>query len=121
MIITNFSWGSMEVSIDGQTRIFKDCKLWPGGGHEWNWGETDTHHSPGIQPADIDEVLAQDVEVVVLGCGVFGRLGVTAETEALLREHGISYHIKKTKHAVALFNKLAQDGKRVGGLFHSTC
>ena len=121
MVITEFSWGNMEVSIDGQTRSFKDCKLWPGGGREWNWGETDTHHSPGIQPADLDEVLAQNVEVMVLACGVFGRLGVTAEAKALLREHEIPYHIKKTKQAVALFNQLSQDGKRVGGLFHSTC
>lgn len=121
MTITDLSWGNMEVKIGGEKRNFKDCKLWPGGGREWNWDETGTHHSPGIQPADIDEVLAQDVEVVVLACGVFGQLGITAETESLLREHGITYHIKKTKQAVALFNKLAQDGKRVGGLFHSTC
>ena len=121
MEITNFSWGSIEVSIDGQKQIFKDCKLWPGGGREWSWGETGTHHSPGIQAADIDEILAQNVDVVVLACGVFGRLGITDETESLLQEKKIPYHIKQTKQAVELFNKLAQDGKRVGGLFHSTC
>ena len=120
-LITNLAWGEMEVTVAERKLHFKDCKVWPGGACEWNWGETGTHHSPGIQPADIDEVLAQDVEVVVLSRGVFGRLNVCKETKALLRERGIAYHIEKTKKAVPLFNKLVRQGKRVGGVFHSTC
>jgi hypothetical protein len=30
-LITHISWGQMEVTIDGQTLTFKDCKVWPGG------------------------------------------------------------------------------------------
>ncbi len=120
-LITNFSWGQMEVKIGGQIYHFKDCKIWPGGARTWNWVETGTEHIPGIQPADIMAVLENDVNTMVLACGVFGRLGVCAETETLLRERGIPYHIEKTKQAVALFNDLARQGKRVGGLFHSTC
>ena len=121
MLITNLAWGEMEVSVGGQRLHFKDCKIWPGGAREWDWGETGTNHSPGIQPADIEEILAQDIEVLVLAQGVFGRLGVCAETEALLRERGIPYHSERTKEAVQLFNQLAGEGKRVGGVFHSTC
>ncbi|GAB4423848.1 MAG: hypothetical protein Kow002_13440 [Anaerolineales bacterium] len=121
MMISNFSWGSMQVSIDGETRVFKDCKLWPGGAHEWDWNETGTHHDPGIQPADIEDILAQGVDVLVLTRGQLGRLGVAAETESLLQKQGIPYHIEKTKKAVQLFNDLTEQGKRVGGLFHSTC
>ena len=121
ILITNLSWGQMEVTIGGQIFHFKDCKIWPGGARAWNWGETGTEHSPGIQPADIEELLAHDVDAVVLAQGVFGRLGVCVETEALLREREISYHIEKTKGAVELFNEMAKQGKRVGGVFHSTC
>ena len=120
-LITNLSWGQMEVKIGGQIFQFKDCKIWPGGGRAWNWKETGTEHSPGIQPADIEELLEYDVDIIVLAHGVFGRLGICAETEKLLRERSIPYHIEKTKQAVALFNALAEQGKRVGGLFHSTC
>ena len=120
-LITDLSWGSMEVSIAGEKQHFKDCKVWPGGAREWCWGETDTHHSPGIQPADIEEILEKDIEEIVLGCGQFGRLGVSAETEEILRARGIIFQVENTKKAVAMFNKLVQEGKRVGGVFHSTC
>ena len=59
-LITDLSWGNMEVSIAGEKQIFKDCKVWPGGARDWDWGETGTHHSPGIQPGDIQELLEQD-------------------------------------------------------------
>jgi hypothetical protein len=120
-LITDLTWGNMEVSIDGEKQVFKDCKVWPGGAREWRWDETGTHHSPGIQPADIEEILSQDVDVIVLGSGQLGRLGVSIETDDLLRKRGISYHIEKTQKAVTLFNKLVRKGKRVGGVFHSTC
>ena len=120
-LITDLSWGNMEVSIAGEKLHFKDCKVWPGGALAWDWGETDTHHSPGIQPTDIEEILEKDVEAVVLAQGQLGRLGVSPEVETFLRERGVDYHIEKTKKAVTLFNELVQKGKRVGGLFHSTC
>jgi len=120
-LITSLAWGKMEVTIGEQKLYFKDCKIWPGGSRVWNWSETGTHHNPGIQPADIEEVLDKDVEEVVLGCGQLGRLGVATETEEILRSRGISYHIENTKKAIELFNKLAREGKRVGGVFHSTC
>jgi len=119
--ITGLAWGQMEVTIDGEKQHFKDCKVWPGGAREWRWEETGTHHNPGIQPADIEEILKQEIDIIVLGRGQLGRLNLSAETEALLRERGISYHAEKTKKAVQLFNELARQGKRVGGVFHSTC
>lgn len=120
-LITDLSWGDMEVSVAGEKRRFKDCKIWPDGARAWDWGETGTGHSPGIQPADFEELLEHDLDVIILSRGVVGRLGIPAETEEYLRERGISYHIEKTKKAVALFNELSKSGKRVGGVFHSTC
>ena len=119
--ITGLSWGNMEVSIDGEKQNFKDCKVWPGGAREWRWEETGTHHHPGIQPADIEEILEHNVDVVVLARGQLGRLEVSEKTIATLRERGVAYHIEKTKEAVVLFNKMTQKGKRVAGVFHSTC
>jgi hypothetical protein len=120
-LITNLAWGQMEITIGRQVFQFKDCKIWPGGASGWNWRETGTEHDPGIQPADLADVLEKDVDVVILSRGVFSRLGVCPETEAVLRERKMEYHILETREAVALYNDLARQGRRVAGLFHSTC
>lgn len=119
--ITHVSWGRIQVAAGDRVLTFKDCKVWPGGAKAWDWRLTGTHHRPGTLPADVEEILAQGVEVVVLSRGMQRMLHTAPETEALLRERGIPYHIEETKRAVALFNDLVQQGLRVGGLFHSTC
>jgi hypothetical protein len=98
----------------------KDFKLYPGGGRPWDWRETGTRHVPGIQPADVEELLQKGSEVVVLSRGMEGRLQVCPETLRLLRESGVTVHVEETGAAVDLYNELARDA-RVGGLFHSTC
>lgn len=119
--ITHISWGQIEVSVDGQTLSFKDCKIWPGGATEWDWTLTGTHHRPGIQVADLQEVLAHDPDVIILSRGMQRRLQTTSQVEEHLSQLNIPYHIKETNQAVELFNALAQEGKCPGGLFHSTC
>jgi len=111
------SWGRIDLE-DG--RRFKDAKLYPGGGAEWDWGKTGTRHDPGIQPADLDQLLAAGAEVVVLSRGVYKRLKTPAETLALLKDRGVSVHVLQTEEAVRVYNTLCQDWA-VGGLFHSTC
>lgn len=111
----------MEVAVDGRIHQFRDCKVWPGGAVDWDWTETGTHHEPGIQPADIQEVLDHDADVVVLSEGMRRRLRAAPETEDLLRSSGIEYYVTETRRAVELFNELSAQGKRVGGVFHSTC
>lgn len=65
--------GRMEVDGIGAG---KDFKLYPGGGRGWDWNETGTRHSPGIQPADVEELLAHGATVVVLSLGMNRRLQV---------------------------------------------
>lgn len=116
--ILNFSWGVMDIEGYGQG---KDFKLYPGGARPWNWSETGTEHSPGIQPADIKELIDRGCQVVVLSKGVESSLKVMDSTIELLKKHNIEYHILDTKKAVELYNKLASENFRIGGLFHSTC
>ena len=114
--ITHLSWGRLEA--DGQR--FKDAKLYPGGAREWDWNETGTSHVPGIQPADVEELLQRDVSAVVLSKGIHERLQVREETLSLLEERGVSVHVLQTEKAVDRYNELRKT-ERVGGLFHSTC
>jgi len=116
--INHISWGHMEVDGVG---VGKDFKLWPGGGRQWDWRETDTHHVPGIQPTDIEELLDNGCQTVVLSRGMWLRLHTCQETIDLLDERNITVHIDETKAAAKIYNDLASGGEAVGGLFHSTC
>ncbi len=115
--ITRLSWGHLE--IEG-ARAFKDAKLYPGGAREWDWRETGTHHVPGIQPADVAELLDHGAEGVVLSKGILERLRVCPETLAMLEERGIAVQVLQTEQAVVRYNELRRRAP-VGGLFHSTC
>ena len=115
--ITHILWGRIEVEGLGPD---KDYKLYPGGGRPWDWNETGTRHAPGIQPADVVELLEHGSQVIVLTRGMDLVLQTCPETLALLRERGVAVHVEETRTAVALYNKLAED-TLVGGLFHSTC
>jgi hypothetical protein len=111
-------WGRVE--IEGLGR-FRDAKLWPGGGRAWDWRETGTDHRPGIQPEDVMELLAHRPDVVVLGCGRYDRLDVCPEAMSLLREHEVTVVRENTGAAFRTYNMLALEGRRVAGLFHTTC
>lgn len=115
--IASIAWGKMNVDSVGNV---KDVKLWPGGGRPWDWGETGTRHSPGIQIADVEELIQHGATVVILSRGMEERLGVPETTLDSLRARGIEVHVAETKAAVALYNELTRSAA-VGGLFHSTC
>jgi hypothetical protein len=117
--ITHVSWGRLDV--EGESTSFKDAKLFPGGAREWDWNETGTSHSPGIQPEDVQELLDHGAQVVVLSKGMNRRLGVKPETLSMLEEKGVDVRVEPTDAAVETYNDLRADGRAVGGLFHSTC
>jgi hypothetical protein len=98
----------------------KDFKLYPGGGRGWDWSETGTRHEPGIQPADVAELIEHGATTVVLSRGMEMRLQVDPATLAMLAERGVEVHVAETRAAVERYNERAEHTP-VGGLFHSTC
>lgn len=116
--IQQHDWGHLEVEGLGK---FKDAKLWPGGGRSWDWNETGTQHQPGIQPADVTELLEHEPEVVVLSRGRQLRLETCAETFALLESRQLEVVHRETGAAIDEYNRLAAGGRRVAALLHSTC
>ena len=115
--ISHLSWGRIEV--EGHLP-FKDAKIFPGGAREWDWRETGTRHVPGIQPADVQELIEHGARTVVLSKGVWERLQVCPETLEVLSKNDIQVEILQTEEAVKRFNVL-RENIAVGGLFHSTC
>ncbi|MFW6042403.1 MAG: Mth938-like domain-containing protein [Chloroflexota bacterium] len=115
--ITHISWGKTEVEGAGR---FKDVKLFPGGARGWDWNETGTRHRPGVQPADVEELLDHGAKVIIFSTGMNRRLQVMPATLQLLEERGVTSYVLPTKQAVARYNDLRRTD-RVGALIHSTC
>ena len=106
--------------MEGRAEPYKDAKLFPGGSREWNWRESGTEHSTGIQPADVQELLDRNAKIVVLSRGIKECLHVPRETLDFLKEREVAAHVLPTAEAVKLYNELAEK-EPVGGLFHTTC
>uniref|UniRef100_A0A8C5S7X8 Mth938 domain-containing protein n=1 Tax=Laticauda laticaudata TaxID=8630 RepID=A0A8C5S7X8_LATLA len=117
--IASLSWGRMTVR--GCPTTYKDCKVWPGGSRTWDWRETGTEHVPGVQPADVKEVLEKGVKTLVIGRGMSEALQVPPATVEYLKKQGIDVMVLQTEMAVKEYNTLVSQGVRVGGVFHSTC
>lgn len=117
--ITFFEWGKLE--IVGYETAFRDAKLYPGGAREWDWTETGTRHSPGIQPADVDELIDNGARIIVLSKGVQLKLKTQKETLQYLEDKGIDVFVLQTAKAIQKYNDLATAGEPVGALIHSTC
>jgi hypothetical protein len=115
--ISAISWGRIDVEGLGEV---KDAKLYPGGAREWDWNETGTRHTPGIQPSDVAELLEHGATVVVLSQGMDLQLEVGRETIDFLEDKGITVHVADTREAARMYNELAVS-QPVGGLIHSTC
>lgn len=115
--INSIEWGKIVVENE---QVYKDAKLFPGGSREWDWNETGTHHQPGIQPADVEELLKKNAQIVILSKGFHERLQVCDETTDFLTESEITFYILETGKAVEKYNDIRRE-KPVGALIHSTC
>ncbi len=111
------SWGRLEIEGHGSLR---DAKLWPGGAREWDWNETGTRHEPGIQPADVAELVEHGATTVILSTGVYEMLEICPATLQDLAARGVAYRVLPTPDAVAAYNELCGTAP-VGALIHSTC
>ncbi len=118
--VRDLSWGQVTVEEADQRHEYRDAKLWPGGSRNWNWNETGTSHTPGIQVADVRELVEKGAKHVILSRGQNNRLQVKSETMEWLDEQGIEVDVMESNKAVEVYNDLAGD-EEVGALIHSTC
>jgi hypothetical protein len=83
-----------------------------------NWWRIEGH---ALHEADIVDVIAAPVEVLVVGSGEPGQMQVTRGAAEALEKRGIQVVALPTSQAVGVFNTLRSQGKRVAGAFHLTC
>ena len=118
--VTHISWSKIEISEEnGTTKSYVDCKLSPQGSTKWDWTVAGTHHRPGIQIADLKDII--DADVIILSRGMDLILQTKPETEAYLKSLNKEYYILETREAVKKYNELVNAGKKVSALIHSTC
>nr|XP_043887854.1 mth938 domain-containing protein isoform X1 [Solea senegalensis] len=80
-----------------------------------------SQHYPGVQPADLEEVLKKGINQLVIGRGMSEALQVPSTTLDYVKQKGVDVTVLQTERAVDKYNKLANQGVKVGGVFHSTC
>ena len=113
-MITEFSFG--KIVVNGKTYT-SDIKIVDGRVISDWWRKKG--HQVAIE--DISDVLEAEPEIVVLGKGTPGLLKSTESLRNHLAEKRIELIEKKTPKAIAIFNKLFQQGRKVAAGFHISC
>ena len=114
-MIEECRFGSM--TIEGR-RFGTDLMIFPDGRIQDGWRRAAGHR---LCLADIDELVAAQPQVLVVGSGIFGRMKPAPDLEQLLNQKGIRMLMARTKAAAQLFNDTRMARTMVGGCFHLTC
>ncbi len=83
-----------------------------------SWWRQEGHR---LAIADLDEVISDQLEVLVVGTGDYGRMKVPVETRKYLESRGIGFFCLPTRDAVKEFNRLQQKYARIVAALHLTC
>jgi len=114
MRIESYSFGVMKVQgseYRGDLIVFPD-KV------QSNWWRKEGH---SLAMEDLNDVLAFEPEVLVIGKGASGLMKVPDSTEKTLQQKGIEVIAADTGQAWSIFNEQMEKGKKVVGAFHLTC
>lgn len=119
--IERFEWGRFQIegtvhTEDGEG-VGKDICILHGEVLPW-----EARHGHRLKPAMLEIVLDEDIDVLVIGTGVYGRIKVPNRTIKAAEDAGIGrVIIEKSEDACEAYNALAQAGEKVALLAHGTC
>lgn len=83
-----------------------------------NWWRATGHR---VTLAEISDILADDVEVCVIGQGASGLMKLAADIAPALSERNIILVADRSEAAAKAYNEYRRSGKAVAGAFHLTC
>ena len=122
--ISHLQWGQMTIKENDRLTTYKDCRICPTGSENWNWKLTGTRHIPGIQFADLSDLLKKypETKIIILSQGMEDQLETHPETLATLKTQYPQINVKvlNTRKAVNYYNQYRKTHPIIG-LFHSTC
>jgi len=113
MMIDSYDFG--RITINGK-RYNTDLLVFPDK-VKTGWWRKEGHR---LQIADLKEVLEAKPEVLVVGTGYWGMMGVPPETVTCIESEGIELIVQKTAEACKTFNHLIKSRTVVAAL-HLTC
>lgn len=120
-MIDEYRFGS--ITIDGKEYNHDVEVRWSGEVLKW-WRLAG--HSVAID--DIERTVEGNPEVIVIGTGAEGCMGVPKDIREALRARGIQLIVDRTEEATKTFNVINEESeeeegrqKRIIGLFHLTC
>lgn len=113
MNIDSYKFG--EIIINGR-RFTSDVIIFPEKVKE-GWWRIEGHK---IHPEDLEEALAEQPEVLILGTGYYGLVQVPPEIWDLAKKRGVELIVEPTEEACRIYNELSGERKVVAAL-HLTC
>ena len=116
MRIEDYSFG--RIVVDGTTYT-KDIKIIKGEVVPKWWRES----GHLLQYQDIEDIVAAEPDLLIVGTGSPGRLKIDPELPSLLEQKGIKMEILPTQQAIERFNTLVekQGTDRIAAALHLTC
>lgn len=121
--ISQLKWGNVTITDPKNgNNTYKDVVVLPSLVKEWNWKDHKMSHDPGVTASAVQAFIdSPDLTDVILTRGMEGVLLVPDAVIDLLKKAGKTVHVEFTRDAAKLYNELVKQGKKVGGLFHTTC
>ena len=112
-IIDSYRFG--QIVVNGKTYT-SDVIIFPDRVND-NWRRKTSHQ---LHLDELSEAIAEKPEVLVVGTGASGLMGVLPEVEQRLEAQGIELIAEPTGEACNLYNQLCQS-QRVVAALHLTC
>ncbi len=113
-MIDHYQFG--RIVIDGQS-YESDVIIYPCWCVDDTWWRDQGHL---LQLVDLEDALAAEPDVLVVGTGAYGRMKVAEEVHERLRQLGIDLIAARTAQAVEHVNELVES-RRVVAALHLTC
>lgn len=94
-----------------------DLKIFPDGKIADNWCRKSGHR---IYVSDIQDLIETRPDIIIIGCGMDGRVVLQPEVEKTLNQNRIVFFAGTNSKAKEIFNQMWKEKKTAGG-FHLTC
>jgi len=113
MKIDDYSFGNL--TIDGKIYT-SDVIIFPD--HvDSSWWRKEGHL---LQVADLKNIIAEKISVLIIGAGYYGAMKVPKETLDYLKANNIEVHVEDTQKAIKLYNDISSKKSTIAAL-HLTC
>ncbi len=112
MKIEKYRFG--EITVDGKVYNHDVVLV---GGEVRRWVRKESHN---VLWEEVSPLLDFEPEVIIVGTGSGGVMGVSPEIVSKLRERGVEVIVERTGRAVEIYNKISKE-KRVAAVLHLTC